>query len=608
MSNGDKADQGGGRLLAGRYRLLSVVGSGGMGTVWRARDETLDRDVAVKEVVLHASISDEERENRHRRTLREARASARLNHPGVVTVHDVVDEDGRPWIVMELVRARSLQQIVDEDGPLPPGRVAVIGRQIAGALRAAHAIGILHRDVKPANVLVAADDRAVLTDFGIAQMAGDATLTHTGLIMGSPAYMSPERVKGDGAIPASDLWALGATLYAACEGKAPHHRSDAMAVLAAVMTMDAPPPRNAGPLAPVLAGLLERDPVRRIGADRAEEQLAAVAAGHAASQAAAQLAERAGGMQGDPGAATTDDRAWGTATAVDRSNPQYGSHAGPPAGPHDGSTQTAPPPSPSSPTPQGMPPIPVPDVPPHYPPGPDGHWTAHLPPGTTASGVGGPKNRAWIPVLAGALVALAIIIPVVAVFWPDGGSGATGQQTLQPTAQSSAPSPGPSSASGSPTGSPSASSSETALPAGLVRTRGPGYTLGVPRGWKRSEEGNRTTWNDPASSAYIQVDRTPWSGNPYDHWVTWKEEARADGNLKDFDPLTITRTSVGTVPAADIEFTWTRQDGATRARDRGVILNGRPYAVMVAMPSSGWSGNQALVDNVLNTFGPSGVG
>lgn len=279
-----------GRLLAGRYRLTSVVGRGGMGTVWRARDETLDREVAIKEVLLPDGLSDAERENRHRRTLREARASARLNHPGVVTVHDVVDEDDRPWIVMELVRARSLQEIVEEDGPLPPGRVATIGRQIAGALRAAHAIGILHRDVKPANVLVADGDRAVLTDFGIAQMAGDATLTGTGLLIGSPAYMSPERVNGEPAIPASDLWALGATLYAATEGRAPHHRGDPMAVLAAVMTQDVPPPKNAGPLAPVLTGLLERDPVRRLSGDRAEEALQAVASGHAVHMANVQIA------------------------------------------------------------------------------------------------------------------------------------------------------------------------------------------------------------------------------------------------------------------------------------------------------------------------------
>ncbi|MQY06927.1 Serine/threonine-protein kinase PknD [Actinomadura sp. RB68] len=267
------------RLLAGRYRLLAVVGRGGMGTVWRAHDEALHREVAVKEVVLHPSLSEEERAARHERTLREARASARLGHPGVVTVHDVVDEDGRPWIVMELVRARSLQEIIDEDGPLPPGRAAELGRQLVGALRAAHAVGILHRDVKPANVLVTGDGRAVLTDFGIAQLAGDATLTGTGLIMGSPAYMPPERVRGERALPASDLWALGATLYAAVEGRAPHHRSDAMAVLAAVMTQEVPPPRQAGELTPVLMALLDRDPVRRLGAAEAETAFARVAAG-----------------------------------------------------------------------------------------------------------------------------------------------------------------------------------------------------------------------------------------------------------------------------------------------------------------------------------------
>ncbi|MFC7731964.1 serine/threonine-protein kinase [Actinomadura keratinilytica] len=287
MSQGDNTEAGAGRLLAGRYRLVSVVGTGGMGTVWRARDETLHRDVAVKEVVVHASVSEEERRERHVRTLREARASARLNHPGVVTVHDVVDEDDRPWIVMELLRARSLQDLVDEDGPLPPARAAGIGRQIVSALRAAHAVGILHRDIKPANVLVADDDRAVLTDFGIAHVVGDATLTKTGLLVGSPAYMAPERLRGERTVPASDLWALGATLYTACEGRPPHHRSDAMAVLAAIMTEEPPPPRNAGPLTPVLLGLLERDLGRRMTAEQAEPLLARIAAGSTAVDAPA---------------------------------------------------------------------------------------------------------------------------------------------------------------------------------------------------------------------------------------------------------------------------------------------------------------------------------
>ncbi|TMR00314.1 serine/threonine protein kinase [Actinomadura soli] len=551
-----------GRVLAGRYRLESVVGRGGMGTVWRARDETLDREVAVKEVVLPAGLSDGERENRHRRTLREARASARLNHPGVVTVHDVVDEDDRPWIVMELVPARSLQEIVDADGPLPPARAAAIGRQIAGALRAAHAIGILHRDVKPANVLVGHGDRAVLTDFGIAQVAGDATLTGTGLLIGSPAYMSPERVNGDPAIPASDLWALGATLYAATEGRAPHHRGDPMAVLAAVMTQDVPPPRNAGPLAPVLTGLLERDPVRRMSGDRAEEALTAIASGQAADLAAVQTVSDA-------------------PTAVD-------------------------------PAPVPMP-VPVPDgtigmtgMTAQSPPAPGVHWTpGHAPPTTT-----GPsrKRSPILPILAGAVTAAAALAVAGFLLWPDGSSGGGGQGGAKPSApatEQSVPST-PTTPASSPS---SPDTGGTPLPDGLVQAGGPGFGIAVPRGWRRSAQGNSVIWIDPVSGAYVQVDRTQWSGDPYQHWVTWEQEAIADGKLKGFQRIgEITRTSVGGVPAADIEFTWSRAGGVTRARDRGVIFNGRPYAVVVAVPASQWNENEALVKNVLDTFRPSGVG
>ncbi|MEU8797922.1 serine/threonine-protein kinase [Spirillospora sp. NPDC048819] len=568
-----------GRVLAGRYRLVSVVGRGGMGTVWRARDETLDRDVAVKEVVLPAGLSDGERDNRHRRTLREARASARLNHPGVVTVHDVVDEDDRPWIVMELVRARSLQDIVDEDGPLPPGRVATIGRQIVGALRAAHAIGILHRDVKPANVLVADDDRAVLTDFGIAQMAGDATLTGTGLIIGSPAYMSPERVNGDPAIPASDLWALGATLYAATEGKAPHHRSDAMAVLAAVMTQDVPPPRNAGPLAPVLTGLLERDPVRRLSGDRAEEALKAIASGHAAGLAAAQLASSEA-TSVDPAA---DAAARSAATTWEAA---------------------APPPVPG----------PVPDMTAQYPPGSGDQWTApgYAPPGyapPVPPAASGTKRRRSVvpPILAGVVVATAILAAAGFLLWPDGTSGGEPDASRRPTTVAKEPTPD------APTAPATSSASSggpvrTPLPDGLVKAGGPGFTIGVPRGWQRTVRGNSTIWTDPASSAYVQVDRTPWTGDPYEHWLVWERQAIADGKLADFNRVSITRTTVAGVPAADIEFTWSRSDGAARARDRGVIYQGRPYAVVVAVPASQWNENEALVKNVLDTFRPSGVG
>ncbi|MBA8951453.1 serine/threonine protein kinase [Actinomadura namibiensis] len=265
-----------GRLLAARYRLDAVVGRGGMGTVWRAHDLMLDREVAVKEVVLPPGLTDSERDVLIERTFREARASARLNHPGVVTVHDVVEEDGSPWIVMELVRARSLQDLLEE-GPLAHRRVAEIGLQMLGALRHAHEKGILHRDVKPSNVLITDSGRVVLTDFGIAQMEGDATLTQTGLVMGSPAYIPPERAQGQRAVPASDLWALGATLYAALEGRSPYERSDAMSSLQAALVEPVPPPRNAGPLARVLEGLLAREPVHRMTAAQAEPLLTRVA-------------------------------------------------------------------------------------------------------------------------------------------------------------------------------------------------------------------------------------------------------------------------------------------------------------------------------------------
>jgi serine/threonine protein kinase len=271
-------------LLAQRYRLLTEVGRGGMGTVWHARDEVLGRDVAVKEVILPHGFSDEERVVQHKRTFREARTAARLSHPGVVTVYDVVEEDGRPWIVMELIRARSLHEQIKQDGVLPPLRVAEIGRQMAGALRVAHEAGILHRDVKPSNVLVSGS-RAVLTDFGIARAQSDATLTQTGMLIGSPAYIAPERARGRVAVPASDLWSLGVTMYAAVEGRSPFERQDAMASLVAVLT-DAPEPApNAGPLQPVIEGLLRKDPADRLTVDEVAVMLDRVIAGDAEPEA-----------------------------------------------------------------------------------------------------------------------------------------------------------------------------------------------------------------------------------------------------------------------------------------------------------------------------------
>ncbi|MEV5568763.1 serine/threonine-protein kinase [Spirillospora sp. NPDC052269] len=261
------------KVIAGRYELLEVLGRGGMGAVWRARDRTLDREVAVKEVDLPPGLAGDQVRRVHERTFREARSAARLDHPGIVTVHDVVEEDGRPWIVMSLVRAPALDAHINRQGhPLPPVRVAAIGLDLLDALRHAHAAGVVHRDVKPGNVLVR-DDRAVLTDFGIASIAGDETLTQTGVVVGSPAYLAPEQARHQKATPASDLWSLGATLYAAVEGRPPYTRDDVWGVMAALLADDPDPPRLAGPLTPVLTGLLQRDPDRRMGADEAERAL-----------------------------------------------------------------------------------------------------------------------------------------------------------------------------------------------------------------------------------------------------------------------------------------------------------------------------------------------
>ncbi|MFH9606369.1 serine/threonine-protein kinase [Streptomyces sp. NPDC017448] len=253
-----------GRLLAGRYRLGEVLGRGGMGTVWRADDETLGRTVAVKELRFPSAIDEEEKRRLITRTLREAKAIARIRNNSAVTVYDVVDEDDRPWIVMELIEGKSLAEAIREDGTLTPRRAAEVGLAILDVLRSAHREGILHRDVKPSNVLIAEDGRVVLTDFGIAQVEGDPSVTSTGMLVGAPSYISPERARGHKPGPPADLWSLGGLLYASVEGCPPYDKGSAIATLTAVMTEPLDPPKNAGPLTDVIYGLLERDPEQRL--------------------------------------------------------------------------------------------------------------------------------------------------------------------------------------------------------------------------------------------------------------------------------------------------------------------------------------------------------
>ena len=259
---------------------MTPIGSGGVGTVWRAGDMLLDREVAVKEIVRFVTSGPNTPEEIYRRTLAEARAAARIRHPGVAAVYDVLAEQGRPYIVMELIEGRPLSQVIEEQGPLDLPRVADVGRQVLAALTAGHSAGVLHRDLKPSNVLITMSGRAVLTDFGIASMAGSPSRTQTGVVLGTPGYMAPERARGEPATPAADMWSLGATLYAAATGRGPYDGYDgAFATLSAVLTTEPPELPAGGPAGALIHALMDRDLRRRPGAADTARVLNAVADG-----------------------------------------------------------------------------------------------------------------------------------------------------------------------------------------------------------------------------------------------------------------------------------------------------------------------------------------
>ncbi len=393
-----------GRLVAGRYRLAEPIGRGGMGTVWRAEDELLGRQVAVKKLRVPPELQDDELERLYERTRREARSAARITHPNVVVVHDVVEDEGLPCVVMEYVPSRTLSDVIKNDGPLDPREAARIGRGMVAALRAAHRAGVLHRDVKPANVLLGpeADEgdegwpggRIVLTDFGIASATGTSTLTRTGELIGSFDYLAPERITGGTPGPASDLWALGATLYQALEGTAPFHRDTPIETAYAIASEPMPPPRNAGPLAPLIASLLEKEPERRMPAEQVERLLV--------SSAETVLYPRTHGADGytpPPGtprptpswARTGPDEGDDATRNIPR---QVTGHRAQDGSPHDPAA------TPAAPTPPRLPATPprlpaTPPRPPATPAGPPG--APHPPAGRTPPGSGTPPPSARSP-------------------------------------------------------------------------------------------------------------------------------------------------------------------------------------------------------------------
>ena len=269
-----------GRLVAGRYRLVSRIGAGAMGVVWRARDERLNRTVAVKKLLLAPGLPPDEAEEAVQRCMREGRIAARLHHPNAVTVFDVVDEDGAPCLIMEYVPSVSLAGALGDHGTLAPREVARIGVQVAAALTAAHAAGIVHRDIKPGNILLGDDGVVKITDFGISRATDDVTVTKTGMIAGTPAYLAPEVAIGREPSAASDMFSLGSTLYAASEGEPPFGLSEnTLSVLHAVAAGRINPPQRSGPLTGVLHALLLLDPDQRPTASQTRDLLHIVARG-----------------------------------------------------------------------------------------------------------------------------------------------------------------------------------------------------------------------------------------------------------------------------------------------------------------------------------------
>ncbi len=598
------------RLLAGRYRIGRVLGRGGMGTVWEAHDEMLDRDVAVKEVVPPPELTAEQRSVLRQRTLREARAAARINHPGAVTVHDVVEEGGHPFIVMQLLPPRTLADVLAANGPLPPAQVARIGLDLVDALAAAHVAGVLHRDVKPANVMLTDAGRAVLTDFGIATVEEDPTLTSTGMLLGSPAYMAPERARGERPSPASDLWSLGATLFTAVQGDPPFRREGNLPTLNAVLTEEAPPATRAGPLAPVIAALLSRDPAAR------------------------------------------PDAAW-TRRLLHYAE-DTGAHPVPP-----------PPLPPTAPTVVVDPP--VVDPPPVDPPVVDRpveptavtEPVASRPPNVTpppakpvvtepaAAAVSEPaafrpaepparrRGRGTGVALALALVvaALAAVFalarhpstdsgsasgPARATSTPstpatsESGSGAAGPtpSTAASTRASTRPSAAASTDSGGATrgtGSTSSGRGAGGVPAGFQAYRDPsGFSLVIPAGWSVSHQGTTLYVKQPGGRAYLQVPQTT-QPKP-DALADWQQQAAyGASHFNGYKQLRLERVAYKGWDAADWEFLWTASGGPLHVLDRNVrVSDRRAYALYWSVPAQDWAQRQRDFAVIAESFRPPG--
>lgn len=569
----------GSRMVAKRYRLDRVVGRGAMGAVWQAEDTVLHRTVALKEVVLPPGLSREDRAVACERTFREARAIARLAHPNVVTLYDVVEEDQRPWVVMELVPARSLAQVLKEDGPLDSSGAAKIGLAVLGALQAAHEAGITHRDVKPGNILIADDGRVKLTDFGIARAAGDMTLTGTGLLVGSPSYMAPEVIRGEELRPTADLFGLGATLYCAVEGHPPFNGSDAISTLNAVVSEPPKPYKRAGSLRPVLDGLLEKDPRARLSAVHARQMLletlresdpnAAQAltpkglatARTAVARTSAAGAQAAPDMPGLAGARGAGAERAAEATQAMRSDAARGAAAAPPHwGPAAGGQR---PPTPPVLLPTGE------------------------APGSRYNDVFAPQRRpsasartyGKIAAVVGLCLAL-LLGGFVLSRAVSGGSDKQHQTGAQAAGGKEEPRPG-------------------SVPKGYEKYSDPKgrFSVAVPQGWTQEQQRNAMKFQDPSSTVFLRM---------YDLAGSRPRAAFAEAGFKashnDYQRLRLEDVSYRDFDAAEWEFTYSANGVTRHVLWRGFVAGGRLYGIYLSAPEDQFEGNMEAFTTAVDTF------
>ena len=555
------------KTVAQRYRLARVVGRGAMGAVWEAEDTVLHRTVALKEVVLPPGLSQEDRKIACERTFREARAIARLDHPNVVTLYDVVEEDNRPWVVMELVQSRSLAQVLKEDGPLSPPDAAKVGLAVLGALQAAHQAGITHRDVKPGNILIAEDGRVKLTDFGIARAAGDMTLTGTGLLVGSPSYMAPEVVRGEELRPTADMFGLGATLYCAVEGHPPFSGGDAISTLNAVVGEPPAPYKRAGSLVPVLEGLLEKDPRTRLTATRARQMLldairdtdprTATRTAGTTELMSARAGTRSPAARPAPGAGATQ--------AMRQPMPPQAPPPGHPTGPGHPST----PPGWASHPPAPPMLLPTGEAPGHYP------------------DVFAPKrpapNRNYGKIIAVVAICLALVVGGVVLSRMMGAdqTKSTADTTTQTTDKDTTVGPG-------------------AVPDGYVAFEDPNgqYTVAVPQGWDESKQGKAMQFEDTSEDRFLRVYDQDAPKRPQ----TAFGERSFRKTHEDYHRIKLKDVDYRGWETAEWEFTYAR-DGVTRhVLWRGFITDGRLYGIYLSAPEDQFEDSRAYFDTAAKTF------